>query len=69
MHFYTDSLTSTAPGSLNSSGSKASFFVLHVAPEYVAATILMSLNVRRIFNTGLWGDRRMTDPKPKEGSQ
>ena len=45
-----------APGSLNSAGSKASFYVLHVVPEFLAAVTLMSLDTRHMFATGTWGD-------------
>ncbi|KAI1791182.1 hypothetical protein LXA43DRAFT_889645 [Ganoderma leucocontextum] len=61
----TTSLLSTAPGAQNSAGAKASFYALHVAPEFLSAAILMSLNVRRVFGTGPWGDRLPKDPKPK----
>ncbi|KAM5543024.1 hypothetical protein V8D89_003408 [Ganoderma adspersum] len=61
----TTSLFSTAPGSPNSPGEKAAFYVLHVAPEFVATAILVSLNARRVFGTGPWGDLRVRDPKPK----
>ncbi|PIL33538.1 hypothetical protein GSI_04161 [Ganoderma sinense ZZ0214-1] len=61
----TMSLFSTAPGSQNSAGSKAAFYALHVAPEFVSAAILMVLNARRMFGTGPWGDRLGKDPKPK----
>ncbi|KAM5543025.1 hypothetical protein V8D89_003409 [Ganoderma adspersum] len=63
------SLLSTAPGSQNSPGSKAAFYVLHVAPEFVSAAILMALNARRVFGTGPWGDRLGKDPKPKAKPQ
>ncbi|KAI0682134.1 hypothetical protein C8T65DRAFT_597483, partial [Cerioporus squamosus] len=64
MRFSTTSLLSDAPGSLNSLGSKATFYVFHSAPEYLAAAILISLDARRVFATGLWGDRRVRDPEP-----
>ncbi|KAI0753149.1 hypothetical protein C8Q80DRAFT_496442 [Daedaleopsis nitida] len=65
MRYSTTSLFSTAPGSLNSSTSKALFYALHVAPEYAAAAILMCLNARRVFSSGLLGDRRLKDPEPR----
>ncbi|KAI0707440.1 hypothetical protein C8T65DRAFT_576791 [Cerioporus squamosus] len=65
MRYSTTSLLSTAPGSLNSPQAKAAFYVFHAAPEYLAAAFLLSLDTRRIFDTGLWGDRRFRDPKPK----
>lgn len=63
----TTSLFSTAPGAQNCPGEKAAFYVLHVAPEFVATAILVSLNARRVFGTGPWGDLRVRDPKTKAG--
>ena len=60
----TTSLTSTAPGTLNSTLSKAGFYVFDVAPEFLAVAILMALNPRRVFATGMLGDVRISDPKP-----
>ena len=53
-----------APGSLNTQAAKATYYVFHAAPEYLTAVTLMSLNVRQMFHTGRWGDRRMKDRKP-----
>ncbi len=39
--------------------------MFHVAPEFLSAAALMSLNARRVFGTGPWGDRLTKDPKPK----
>ncbi|KAI0687962.1 hypothetical protein C8T65DRAFT_127572 [Cerioporus squamosus] len=64
MRFSTTSLLSDAPGSLNSLQSKATFYVFHATPEYLAVAILISLDARRVFATGLWGDRRVRDPEP-----
>ncbi|KAI1791183.1 hypothetical protein LXA43DRAFT_444770 [Ganoderma leucocontextum] len=61
----TTSLLSNAPGAQNSAGAKVAFYVLHVAPEFVSAAVLMALNARRVFGTGPWGDRLPRDPKPK----
>ena len=61
----TTSLYSTAPGSQNSDASKAGFYIFHIAPEFLSAAILVSLNVRRVFATGMWGDRRRRDPEPE----
>ncbi|KAI0685816.1 hypothetical protein C8T65DRAFT_747727 [Cerioporus squamosus] len=63
LRFSTTSLLSDAPGSLNSAQSKVTFYIFHSAPELLAAAILISLDVRRVFNTGLWGDRRSRDPE------
>ncbi|RPD57706.1 hypothetical protein L226DRAFT_573586 [Lentinus tigrinus ALCF2SS1-7] len=65
LRFSTTSLASDAPGSLNSAQSKATFYVFHSAPEFLSAAILVSLDARQVFNTGLWGDRRRQDPESK----
>ncbi|KAH9924984.1 uncharacterized protein BXZ73DRAFT_103361 [Epithele typhae] len=65
LRFSTTSLSSTAPGSLNTDGSKAAFYIFHAAPEFLAAAILVCSNARRTFGTGLWGDRKFKDPSPK----
>ena len=41
------------------------FYGLHAAPEFIAAAIMVSLNARRMFGTGPWGDLRARDPKPE----
>ena len=61
----TTSLFSLAPGGQNTPGEKAAFYVFHVAPEFIAAAVLMALNARRVFGTGMWGDHLTEDPKPK----
>ncbi|KAJ3529945.1 hypothetical protein NM688_g7782 [Phlebia brevispora] len=63
MHNKTPSLTSTAPGSLNTATSKATFYVFHALPEWLAAAILLAVNVRERFGTGRFGDYRFTDKK------
>ncbi|PCH41978.1 hypothetical protein WOLCODRAFT_152038 [Wolfiporia cocos MD-104 SS10] len=52
MRFQTDSIVSTAPGSLNSPGSKATFYIFHIVPELVVTTHLFSINVRELFQAG-----------------
>ena len=66
LQYSTTALDSTAPGSLNSPAAKRGFYALHVFPECTAAAVLVSLNARRVFATGRWGDSRSTDPKPEE---
>ena len=61
----TTSLQSGAPGSLNSPSAKAGFYLLEVLPETLAAAVLMSLNVQRVFATGRWGDTKSRDPSPE----
>ena len=60
------SLDSTAPGTLNSPGAKASFYILHCLPEWLAIVTLLSCNVRKTFGTGLFGDWRGVDDGPKQ---
>ena len=61
----TTSFDSTAPGAQNAPRDKIAFYVLHAAPEFLSIAILMSLNARRVFGTGPFGDLRSRDPKPK----
>ena len=61
----TTSLFSKAPGAQNTAREKAMFYGLHAAPEFFAAATLVSLNARRVFGTGTWGDLRARDPKPE----
>ena len=48
----TDDLLSEGPGSLNSHQSKAVFYVFHIAPEWLAIALFLSVNVRRLFGRG-----------------
>ncbi|THH30768.1 hypothetical protein EUX98_g3436 [Antrodiella citrinella] len=57
MNYSTDSLTSILPGSLNSAAAKTWFYILHIAPEWLVAAVLLGVNVREFFQTGLWGDQ------------
>ncbi|TFK20922.1 hypothetical protein FA15DRAFT_673031 [Coprinopsis marcescibilis] len=66
MHNTTTALDSTAPGSLNTPGAKAAFYVLHVLPEWLVSAILLGCNVRKTFGTGMFGDWRGHDETPKE---
>ncbi|KAH9935355.1 uncharacterized protein B0H18DRAFT_411374 [Fomitopsis serialis] len=54
---YTDSLLSMAPGSLNSPAAKTVFYTLHVAPEFVVGTLLLSVNVKKMFGFATWRGR------------
>jgi len=67
MRFHTTSLTSMAPGSLNSTQSKTTFYIFHAFPEFLAAAIILNINVRERFSTGLIGDRTK-DKKQKAAS-
>ncbi|PSS37534.1 hypothetical protein PHLCEN_2v610 [Hermanssonia centrifuga] len=48
--------TSILAGPLNGARSKVFFYVFQVAPEWLACAVLLSVNVREMFGTGLWGD-------------
>lgn len=55
-----------APDSLNSPGAKACFYIFHVLPEWMSNLILVSVNVRKILGTGVWGDWRSKDETEKQ---
>ncbi|RXW23523.1 hypothetical protein EST38_g2350 [Candolleomyces aberdarensis] len=59
-------LDSTVPGTLNSPGAKASFYILHILPEWLASAILLGFNTRKSFGTGAFGDWRGVDDRPKD---
>lgn len=52
----TIALTSTAPGSQNTPTEKALFYVLQAVPEITCVGTLLSINMRSVFGTGMWGD-------------
>jgi len=60
------SLTSRAPGSLNSPSAKAAFYILHILPEWIALVVIFGFNIRQTFGTGLAGYHRFRDEKPKQ---
>jgi hypothetical protein len=62
----TQSFDSTAPGSLNAPMEKAGFYVFHIVPEWILATIICGAKTREIFNTGPNGDNRWRDETPEE---
>ncbi|KAJ2912418.1 hypothetical protein MD484_g7995, partial [Candolleomyces efflorescens] len=66
MHHRTPSLESQGPGSQSSRRAQAAFYVLHVLPEFLTTVTLLSLNVRKVFGTGFWGDWRNSDDTPEE---
>lgn len=65
MRLKTTSLTSTGPGSLNDPASKATFYIFHAGPELLAAAVLLGVNVREMFGTGLTGDHTKKFSKKK----
>ena len=42
------------------------FYIFHALPEWFAACILLSGNVRKTFGTGMLGDWRMKDETEKQ---
>jgi hypothetical protein len=56
----------SAPSPLNTPLSKASFYIFHVLPEWLASLILFGINIRKTFGTGLVGDWRASDETEKE---
>ena len=62
LHNTTTTLTSKAPGSQNTTREKIEFYVLQVVPELAVSGTLLAINGRRVFGTGVWGDR-LKDPK------
>ncbi|KAI0369014.1 hypothetical protein BV20DRAFT_980380 [Pilatotrama ljubarskyi] len=64
LHNSTTSLTSTAPGSQNTTHAKVLFYIFHIAPEWLSAALLLSVNVRRTYKTGMWGDMNSEKPLP-----
>ncbi|RDB16755.1 hypothetical protein Hypma_002387 [Hypsizygus marmoreus] len=66
MYNTTPSLLSIGPGSLNSPGDKAGFYVLHVLPEWLTNAILVTVNIKQMLGTGMWGDWRFRDETPDE---
>ena len=48
----------------NTRGAKAAFYVLHCAPEWICAALLVVPNTRQYFKTGPFGDWRATDNAP-----
>ncbi|KAI0758499.1 hypothetical protein BD413DRAFT_488700 [Trametes elegans] len=62
MFHWTTSLLSIAPGSQNRGVDKAFFYTFHIAPEWLAVALLLSVNIRRTFRTGMWGDFSSSKP-------
>ncbi|EED85402.1 predicted protein [Postia placenta Mad-698-R] len=61
MPFQTTNLLSMGSHSLNTPLEKAAFYAFHIAPEWIAGAILLCVNVKEMFHTGLTGDWRSTD--------
>lgn len=63
MRNWTTSIVSTTPGSQNTNGEKAAFYLFQAAPEIITGGMLLVADVKSLFNAGVWGDRS-TDPTP-----
>ncbi|KAH9932233.1 uncharacterized protein B0H18DRAFT_51229 [Fomitopsis serialis] len=57
----TTSLLPSAPDPLNGPIAKALFYVFHIVPEWLAAVLVLCINVRVVYNTGFGGDLRVKD--------
>jgi hypothetical protein len=66
MRTSTTSLISTAPGSQNTPGEKAAFYIFHILPEWVSVLLLLLCNVRDIFGTGMFGDHSFRDETERD---
>lgn len=65
VNHWTDALDSMEPGSQNHVHSKALFYVLHAAPEWLIKALILTVNVRKTFGTGPFGDWRIRDETPE----
>ena len=59
----TPAIDATGPGTLNTTGSKTTFYAFHAAPEFLAASLLLVFDMRSLCGTGLYGDWRWSDKK------
>lgn len=66
MYRTTTTLISISPSSLNTPAAKATFYVFHMMPEWISVSLLLGLNIREIFDTGMLGDWRIVDETKKE---
>ncbi|KAH6883727.1 hypothetical protein BKA70DRAFT_1206275 [Coprinopsis sp. MPI-PUGE-AT-0042] len=62
----TEALESMEPGSLNRTSEKVVFYIFHAAPEWLISTIVLSINIRKTFGTGPFGDWRGADETSAE---
>lgn len=61
----TETTSLSAPSPLNTPRSKAAFYIFHVLPEWLAILIIFGNNIRKIFGTGFFGDKRLWDETEK----
>ncbi|KAF7783009.1 hypothetical protein Agabi119p4_2385 [Agaricus bisporus var. burnettii] len=66
MSQHTTSYYSSEPSSQNDLSSKLVFYFINVLPEWAAVLLCVSINVRKVFQTGLNGDSRWWDETQKE---
>jgi len=64
MHYRIDSWR--GPNPLNSPSAKAIFYTFHILPEWLVTVVLLSVNVRKTFGTGAFGDIPWEDAMPFE---
>ncbi|KAH7100133.1 hypothetical protein BKA62DRAFT_620517 [Auriculariales sp. MPI-PUGE-AT-0066] len=65
MRHYIPSPDYIGPGSQSTTTDHVIFYVLHGLPEWLAATLLITPNTRRMFRAGLDGDWRRRDGQQK----
>jgi len=65
MYNKTSSLTSISPSSLNTPGTKATFYIFHMVPEWISVTLSLWLDVGEIFDVETDEEEEM---KNKDGS-
>lgn len=44
-----------------SSSARATFYIIHLVPEWICVSVLLSTNVRARFRTGRWGDHELVE--------
>ncbi|KAI0081886.1 hypothetical protein K474DRAFT_1671445 [Panus rudis PR-1116 ss-1] len=51
-----------------SEGSDAAFYICQIAPEWIVSSILISIDVKKAFRTGKWGDAWLNNKAPVHNS-
>ncbi|KAJ7693603.1 hypothetical protein B0H17DRAFT_1059137 [Mycena rosella] len=62
----TPDIAAVDAAALNTLASKATFYVLHVLPEWIVVAMMAAFNVREICGIGFKGDERWRDETPEE---
>ncbi|KAH6914503.1 hypothetical protein BKA70DRAFT_1095362 [Coprinopsis sp. MPI-PUGE-AT-0042] len=65
----TTALDSMEPGSLNTPSSKVVFYLFNAAPEWIMAAVVLTINIRKTYGTGPFGDGRSHDETTAEKEQ